>query len=715
MDGRDICVFRRSGRWPCGRVVTLGHRHCLVQAILSGQRLSPRSGWLWDCQAFVWSLVVEPTGKRRMVLVCGESYGGGHLSARTDATADVAVCARGATDGHRHRAGAATHFAAFVFALVFALTLSQRVHAAKFERTETVQRQIMNEGLLRSPGMRLGRLLIVGNHAIRDAELRARISLVPRGWVVWAKGQGVSARQLREDAQRIENVYKRHGFFDAHVQSIRIFPGTASGSVDVEMRVHEGRRVCMASAATLAPGAPTLPVPILTKGQPFHESAFQGARARLQRALRDAGYYSARVTGHACVVPETYAAWVTYYAVSGARVRFGSVVVNGLVSVEDRVVQREIAWKPQEWYSQRKVDETIGNLYGLNLFRFVSLAPAFATGATNPMPMRLTVVEAKPQSFRVGLGYGTEDRFRLQARYAHFNFAGDGRQLRTTLRYSALLRCVEMSFLQPYFLTTRNAVSLTAEYRQQRILGAFSFERYAVAPRLSRRFNTRWSGYAGYVAQYNRAFDVLAPIPLTRRGQADPGVLSAITAGLDGNLNTDVRVPTRGVILNLKAMQAGVWLGGAFSFYRLQAEMRHYGSPWERWVFATRGKVGVADAIGRSRVPVYEKFYSGGDNSVRGYRQDRLGPAIGGQTLVEIGSELRRRIARRVWLLGFGEMGMVSLAAYAWSPDQVRWGVGPGIRAETPIGLAGFDLGVPLRPRTGEPRWRVHLSIGEVF
>jgi translocation and assembly module TamA len=70
---------------------------------------------------------------------------------------------------------------------------------------------------------------------------------------------------------------------------------------------------------------------------------------------------------------------------------------------------------------------------------------------------------------------------------------------------------------------------------------------------------------------------------------------------------------------------------------------------------------------------------------------------------------------RQLFLAGFVDVGMVGLRPYSWEPNQVRWGVGPGLRALTILGLARADLGIPLQPRVGEPAWRLHLSIGQAF
>ena len=572
----------------------------------------------------------------------------------------------------------------------------------------------------REPAPLVGRIFFEGNRELEAGEMLERMSVRRRPWLVWGEPQSVDRRTLLDDAVRVENMYKRAGYYHARVVEIRL--RERNGFVDITFAVDEDEPVRISKVADiLYPDADPDELEALARRNPlvpddvFSASNYLGTQRRLRSYLRNSGYYASEVTPEAWVDPAAYSAEVTYTVYDGPRVRFGEVRIEETRRVDPDIIRRELLWEEGEWYSEELVERTIDELHGLNLFRLIRIEPGEFDPQTRTLPQVISASEAPPQMFRAGVGYGTEDGVRLQARYEHFNFLGDARRFSAIARTSFLLQNLELSLVQPYIFGTRSAASLTAEYRRERILDAFSYERYTLTPRLNRRLSRRTQGFVGYMLEYNRAFDVLVGVPLVEQRAVDPGLLSGLVAGIERNTTDSPLTPRSGNVSRARGLFAGTVLGGRFDFYNLLGETRQYFNPFRRWVYVTRLEAGVADPFGDSRVPLYERFYSGGDDSVRGYRRDRLGPAIGGHTLVEMGHEARYRFPGGHWAAVFVDMGMVSTEPYNWDSGEVRWGIGPGYRIETILGLVRADIGIPLQPRVDEPNWRFHLSIGQTF
>lgn len=560
----------------------------------------------------------------------------------------------------------------------------------------------------------------MGNRVLESGDIQERLAVRKRPWAVWGEPQRVDRRTVLDDAIRVANMHKRAGYYDARVREIRF--RERRGFIDVIFVIDEGEPVLISKLAEIMyPDAGPGELDVLAEQSPlepgdvFSSSNYLGTQRRLRSFLRNRGYYASEVTPEAWVNPRLYSAEVTYTVFDGPRVRFGSVTVEGLRQVAPEIVERELQWREGDWYSERAVDETIDRLHGLNLFRFIRIEPQPFDPQTQELPLMVSASEAPPQVFRAGVGYGTEDGVRLQARYEHFNFLGDARRFSAIARTSFLLQNLELSLLQPYIFGTRSSASMAAEYRRERILDAFSYERYTLTPRLNRRFSRQTMGFVGYLLEYNRTFDVEVGVPLVEQRAVDPGLLSGVVAGLERDTTDSAMTPRSGNIARARGLYAGTVLGGLFDFYSLQGETWQYFNPFRRWVYVAKLELGVADPFGDSRVPLYERFYAGGDDSVRGYRRDRLGPAIGGHTLVEMAHEIRYRFPGGHWAALFADMGMISTRPYTWESDEVRWGVGPGYRIETLLGLVRADVGFPLQPRVDEPNWRFHLSIGQTF
>jgi outer membrane translocation and assembly module TamA len=131
--------------------------------------------------------------------------------------------------------------------------------------------------------------------------------------------------------------------------------------------------------------------------------------------------------------------------------------------------------------------------------------------------------------------------------------------------------------------------------------------------------------------------------------------------------------------------------------------------------------VGTEELTGSTPdVPLYERFYAGGLNSVRGYARRRVGPLvdddpIGGKSLLDGSAELRHPVTEHTGAAVFFDAGEVSLASHDYPLDALRYGTGFGVFYKSPVGPLRLDLGFPVNPPSSEPRWQIHVAIGQTF
>ena len=132
--------------------------------------------------------------------------------------------------------------------------------------------------------------------------------------------------------------------------------------------------------------------------------------------------------------------------------------------------------------------------------------------------------------------------------------------------------------------------------------------------------------------------------------------------------------------------------------------------------------MGQADATGSDKnFPLFERFFAGGEKSVRGYGRRRLGPLtasddpLGGLSLVEGSIELRRPIWKELTGAVFLDFGQVSRKAYDLPLGDLQFSSGFGIAYSTPVGPVRFDIGFPFKPPRGDRAWQIHFSIGAYF
>jgi len=139
------------------------------------------------------------------------------------------------------------------------------------------------------------------------------------------------------------------------------------------------------------------------------------------------------------------------------------------------------------------------------------------------------------------------------------------------------------------------------------------------------------------------------------------------------------------------------------------------------WVAASAARLGLARTFAGEVLIPSERFFAGGANTVRGYREESLGAesvlggAEGGSAMLVMNGELRFPIYRRLRGVGFVDAGNVYPSVRDISLGALQFGVGAGARLDTPFGLIRFDLRVPANGRSIDPRWRFHVGFGHAF
>jgi outer membrane translocation and assembly module TamA len=180
--------------------------------------------------------------------------------------------------------------------------------------------------------------------------------------------------------------------------------------------------------------------------------------------------------------------------------------------------------------------------------------------------------------------------------------------------------------------------------------------------------------------------------------------------------------PRNGEVLSLLVDQAGEIWGGKFAFYKITAEAKKYFYLGWETVLANRLKIGVGDSLGaRRNIPLSERFFAGGEKSVRGFGRRRLGPLsasddpLGGLGLIEGSLEVRRPLWRDLAGALFLDFGQVSTRALDVPLDDLKFSTGFGVSYNTPVGPMRLDIGFPFDPPRGDRPWQIHFSIGAFF
>ncbi len=204
--------------------------------------------------------------------------------------------------------------------------------------------------------------------------------------------------------------------------------------------------------------------------------------------------------------------------------------------------------------------------------------------------------------------------------------------------------------------------------------------------------------------------------------------LPYLGAGLAYDSRDDRVLTRRGLLANLDLSGTGSALGADLAFERLFAQVASFlpvgrlGGQNLTWASSLR--LGLARTGGGQELIRSERFFAGGEFSVRGYPTESLGPRedlgfttrpLGGEALLVLNQELRLALPWDLTGLIFVDAGQVWESASAIDLGKLSLATGLGLRAATPIGVLRLDAALPLDRRPTDPRYKLYVGFGSVF
>ena len=586
-----------------------------------------------------------------------------------------------------------------------------------------------------------------GVTAVGQAQLKTVLATRANDRLPWGRKYPFNRSRFEADLKRIEAFYADRGYPDARVAGIDVKPNDTQDAVDVTVTVTEGEPVLVASVELA--GFAVIPpdrldslrrgVPVEV-GRPRDRRQVLAARDLAVNELRDQGYPYARVS--TAEGGAAKAAALTFTAEPGPLAHFGAVEISGNKTVGKRTIERQLTFKPGDLYRRSLVQDSQRRLYGMQLFQFVNIETLEPERQDPLVQMRVTVAEGRHQRVNLGVGYGTEEKARVDAGYHHVNFLGGARTAGIRGRWSSLDRGIRIEFNQPYLLGPH--VSAGAE-AQHWFTVTPAYQSVITGGRLA--LNHRQSQYTSWTVSFlnerdnSTIADDVRDDPELRNDLIALG-LDPETGHQDGTLNAfafDLQRTTadslldarRGYQVALHGELAGKIMPGQYHYDAVTADGRHYTPLGDRLTLANRLQFGSIDGLGDDpgNVPFSTKYFLGGASSVRGWGRYEVSPVgtsglpIGGNTLMAFSSELRATLARSLGGVVFVDGGNVWDSGWTVDLHDLRYDVGIGLRYQTAVGPIRLDLGQQLNPIdgllvNGEPQtrsWRIHFSIGQAF
>jgi len=592
-------------------------------------------------------------------------------------------------------------------------------------------------------------------------------------------GQPFSASRLDADIQAVEDVYHRRGFAAAHVTTavdvVTQTPPPAQVPVAVRAVINEGPRTTIDTVTFSGNQAETeaaLRARVgLKPGTPYVPGQLAFDRDAIQLAYQDRGYESASVEAQTAFSENDTHVAVTFEIREGPQIFVDHILVVGNVRTATSTIEHELQVKTGDPFSLSAINESQRRLTALGLFRRARITELTHGGETT-RDLLVTIEEAPPTT--IGYGGGVEvgqvvtqqsdstvavDRVDVAPR-AFFqigrrNVFGKNRSLNlftsvafhsqessANVEYTAIA-----TYREPRIFDTAADAFVNATFEQQR-RSSFNFSRRGVSADIARKLTRTVSVTGTYQIQRTSVFDErLSPEdkPLVDRLFSNVR-LSSFASSLTRDTRNDPVDPSHGEYASISGQLAGRAIGSEIGFAKsfLTAQMFRTVPHSNRIVFAASARIGLAAGFPRESVdeqgnvvqivdlPPSERFYAGGDSTVRGFELDQLGVrhtpadpvhdtidsdgfAIGGNALVVFNGEIRAPIAHGFGVVGFVDTGNVFARASDLDFRELRTAVGSGVRYKSPFGPIRFDLGFKVNRQPGEGLTAWFISFGQAF
>lgn len=553
-------------------------------------------------------------------------------------------------------------------------------------------------------------------------------------WRFWQQPPPIAEADLQDDANRVSRFYRRRGYYSAQVRSrLEGDPGRARAIFDIE----EGEPVRVEERQIELVFPPGLPDALATQakvpkdlpggvGKIFDLDEYASAKTILLRELTNQGFPAAQLDGGAEVDAASATAIVEWQVATGPHVRIGEVQIDGLERVDRRLIDREIAFEPGDPLKPETLEQTQRDLVDLNLFRSVvvqSKSPKqLTTEAEQVWPVEIRIAERPPRTISAAAGFATADRARGRLAWEHRDLFRGAQTLEIAARHSYLQTSLESSVTWPHFRSRENTGEISLSLGQDR-QEAFDADRVESWLGVSRGLSDRWTLRFGHAFDWSRTDDVSAATQQVLDNPEQSLFLSLARLELTGRATDDPLNPTEGWRADLVTDLSSGVLGSQVDFARVLAELRFY-RPFYGAVVAARLETGVIQPFGRSdeaEIPLTQRFFAGGGDSVRGFKFQELGPLdserdpIGGTSMLVANLEGRVPLWRELWGALFIDGGQVQLEPFQFSPDDMLYSTGAGIRYMTPVGPIRIDFGYLLNAPTDFDRTRIHISVGHSF
>lgn len=498
---------------------------------------------------------------------------------------------------------------------------------------------------------------IVGNKAFDDKTLLSTFELSTSNLLsFYTKNDQYSKQKLAADLETLRSYYLDRGYINFTVESTQVAITPDKKDIYVTINVKEGdvyrlSKVKLAGNLVVAPDQ-LIKLVSVGPGEIFSRKNATETSKAIQDRLGDEGYAFANVN----MVPEINEAQKTvdmaFFVDPGKRVYVHRINMKGNAKTRDEVLRREMRQMEASWASSSKIERSKTRLERLGYFESVNVETPPVVGTADQIDVNYTVVEKASGNLSAGIGYSQVQGIVLNANIAQDNVFGSGKRVNVAFNNSSYITSYQFGFFNPYFTTDgvsqgynlgytkRNAGAINiANYNTNIANAGFNFG-IPLNEFDQIRFDTEVKHTSLSTTAYS-SYQIKSFID-----QQGSGFLT-YSQGVSWSHDTLNRAifPNKGGQQRLSAL---VMIPGSdLEYYKVGYRQQRYFPLAKDFTFKLNAEIGYGGGYSKTKsLPFFDNYFMGGSGSVRGFKNNTLGPRdsngypLGGSSKIVANAEL---------------------------------------------------------------------------
>ncbi len=577
----------------------------------------------------------------------------------------------------------------------------------------------------------------VGNKNISARKLRGVMQTKVKSILSLITDRGILQKDILEtDIDRITAYYHDQGYMDARTSLPSIV--LKDDGFHISITVDQGERYKIADVKLTGDLIEGYQKKIMKKLELKPKVYFSREKIRedidlIRKVYMNEGYARVEVDPRIKRDPEAHTAEVAFNIVEKNKVRIGQIFITGNTKTRDNVIRRELQIFEGDYFNAKKLEDSQNRLKKLDFFQSVEIIPV-DTPQKDVMNLNVKIKEKQTGSISVGGGFSTEDGLFVTGQIQQKNLFGTGDSVSLKAYLGQLASRYILSYTKPWLFGTPLSGGIDV-YDWVRAYEDFTKDSYGFKLRASYPLG-QYSVLSAFYAWENAKIgdlDYAATLdPLFVNSLISYQTKSGFGASFERNTTDHPFLPTKGTYLGASFEYDSKSLASDYNLFKQEYHVGFYYPLFWKFVVHVRGELGdespsgiIYDSKGNpigSTYPIFERYFLGGINSLRGWRFGEVGPmdsyglVYGGDKYVVTNTEILFPLVEKYGVRGvlFFDAGN-AYAEYQKMFSSFRTDVGPGIRWNSPFGPIRIEGGYVIDRRPGDKAFQFQFSAGAFF